>query len=224
MTRSDINFADDQSRADRIQQIANDFLHRRASGEEISDESIIAAHPDLMPELSKWLRAASLLQTGKWREEGNRQPGTAEFSDPAIQRGAQIGPYKVLSVLGEGGCGMVYLAECEKPIKRRVALKVIKPGMDSKQVLARFDAEREALAVMDHPGVAKVFDAGTTDAGRPYFVMEYVKGVPITEHCDHHRLEIKERMTLFIGVCDAVQHAATRKGSFTVTSNRPTCW
>ena len=144
---------------------------------------------------------------GEWREEGNRQPGTAEFSDPAIQRGTQIGPYKVLSVLGEGGCGMVYLAEREKPIKRRVALKVIKPGMDSKQVLARFEAEREALAVMDHPGVAKVFDAGTTDAGRPYFVMEYVKGVPITEHCDHHRLDIKERMTLFIGVCDAVQHA-----------------
>jgi serine/threonine protein kinase/formylglycine-generating enzyme required for sulfatase activity len=119
----------------------------------------------------------------------------------------QIGPYKVLEVLGEGGMGTVYLAEQEKPIHRRVALKIIKLGMDTKSVIARFEAEREALAVMDHPNVAKVFDAGATEQGRPYFVMEYVKGIPITDYCDRHRLSTEERLRLFMDVCHAVQHA-----------------
>jgi len=121
--------------------------------------------------------------------------------------GGQIDRYKILSILGEGGMGIVYLAEQQCPIKRRIALKVIKPGMDSKQVVARFEAERQALALLDHPNIAHVHDAGTTETGRPYFVMEYVKGIPITEHCDRHKLTIKERLILFLKVCEAVQHA-----------------
>ena len=118
-----------------------------------------------------------------------------------------IGPYKILEKLGEGGMGIVYLAEQTKPIRRRVALKVVKPGMDSKAVIARFESERQALALMDHAGVAKVFDAGTTEQGRPYFVMERVAGIPITEHCDRHKLSIEDRLQLFMDVCEAVQHA-----------------
>ncbi len=119
----------------------------------------------------------------------------------------RIGPYKILGVLGEGGMGIVYLAEQEKPIHRRVALKIIKLGMDTKQVIARFETEREALALMNHPNVAKVFDAGATETGRPYFAMEYVAGIPITDYCDKHRLSTDERLRLFMEVCQAVQHA-----------------
>jgi WD40 repeat protein/serine/threonine protein kinase len=123
------------------------------------------------------------------------------------QPGGRIGPYKLLRVLGEGGMGMVYLAAQEGPIRRQVALKIIKPGMDSAQVIRRFEAERQALALLDHPNVAHVYDAGTTEAGRPYFAMEYVKGVPITEHCDRQKLTIEERLKLFVQVCEAIQHA-----------------
>jgi len=121
--------------------------------------------------------------------------------------GSKIGPYKLMSVLGEGGFGVVYLAERREPHVQRVALKVIKPGMDSKAVIARFEQERQALAVMDHPNVAKVYDAGTTSNGRPYFVMEHVQGEPITKYCDRHNLTIRQRLELFIPVCEAVQHA-----------------
>jgi serine/threonine protein kinase/Flp pilus assembly protein TadD len=132
---------------------------------------------------------------------------TAAFVDSTQVIGTEIGPYQILSVLGEGGCGIVYLAQQNHPIKRRVALKVIKPGMDSKQVIARFEAERQALALLDHPNIAHVFDAGATQTGCPYFAMEYVKGVSITEHCDRHKLSVDERLALFLQVCDAVQHA-----------------
>ena len=132
---------------------------------------------------------------------------TADHSGAAVGSGTQIGPYKLLRILGEGGYGIVYLAERQRPVKRRVALKVIKPGMDTKQVIARFEAERQALALLDHPNIARVFNAGTTEAGRPYFAMEYVKGVPITEHCDRYKLTIEERLKLFLAVCEAVQHA-----------------
>jgi non-specific serine/threonine protein kinase/serine/threonine-protein kinase len=121
--------------------------------------------------------------------------------------GTRIGRYKLLRVLGEGGMGIVYLAQQQKPVKREVALKVIKPGMDSKRVIARFEAEQQALALMEHPHVARVHDAGLTPSGRPYFVMEHVKGVPITEYCDRHRLTIEDRLRLFLHVCEAVQHA-----------------
>jgi len=121
--------------------------------------------------------------------------------------GTVIGRYKLLQQIGEGGCGVVYMAGQEEPIRRRVALKVIKPGMDSKQVLARFEAERQALALMDHPNIAKVLDAGATEKGRPYFVMELVKGIPITRYCDENRLSTKLRLELFAQVCQAIQHA-----------------
>ncbi len=118
-----------------------------------------------------------------------------------------VGNYRILQILGQGGMGIVYLAEQIEPIRRRVALKVIKPGMDTREVLARFAAERQALAVMNHPNVAKVFDAGATDQGRPYFVMEYVPGIRITEYCDLRCLPLRERLALFTKVCDAIQHA-----------------
>ena len=121
--------------------------------------------------------------------------------------GSRIGPYKLLQKLGEGGMGTVWVAEQTEPVKRRVALKVIKPGMDSTQVLRRFEAERQALALMDHTHIAKVFDAGTTSEGRPYFVMELVKGAPITKYCDELHLPIRERLELFVPVCQAIQHA-----------------
>src|SRR6266542_3955475 len=121
--------------------------------------------------------------------------------------GSVIGRYKLLQKIGEGGMGVVYMAEQREPVVRKVALKIIKLGMDTKQVVARFEAERQALALMDHPNIAKVLDGGLTDNGRPYFVMEYVKGVPITEYCDATRLSVPERLQLFVQVCQAIQHA-----------------
>lgn len=121
--------------------------------------------------------------------------------------GTQIGPYKLLQQIGEGGMGVVYMAEQHEPVRRKVALKIIKPGMDSRQVIARFEAERQALAMMDHPNIAKVIDAGTTDSGRPYFVMELVRGVPITQFCDQRKLTPRQRLELFVPVCQAIQHA-----------------
>ena len=120
---------------------------------------------------------------------------------------SRIGPYKLLQKLGEGGCGVVYMAEQEQPIRRRVALKIIKFGMDTRNVIARFEAERQALALMDHPNIARVLDAGATETGRPYFVMELVYGVKITEYCDQNCVSMQERLELFIQVCNAVQHA-----------------
>lgn len=132
-------------------------------------------------------------------------PSAAERA--ALGRDAAVGPYRILDVLGEGGFGVVYLAEQSRPIHRRVALKVLKVGIDAKQVIQRFEAERQALALMDHPNIAQVFDAGETARAVPYFVMEYVPGVAITEYCDSRRLRIRERLELFLQVCDAVQHA-----------------
>ncbi len=132
---------------------------------------------------------------------------TASYGAGAVGPGSQIGPFKLLGVLGEGGYGIVYLAAQEQPIRRRVALKVIKPGMDSRQVIARFEAERQALALLDHPNIAQIHDAGTTPEGRPYFAMEYIEGLPITEYCDRQTFAIRERLQLFLQVCSAVQHA-----------------
>ena len=121
--------------------------------------------------------------------------------------GTVIGPYKLLQQIGEGGMGVVFMAEQERPLRRRVAVKVIKPGMDTRQVIARFEAERQALALMDHPNISRVLDAGATESGRPYFVMELVRGIPLSEFCDQNRLTVGERLELFITVCHAVQHA-----------------
>jgi serine/threonine protein kinase len=130
-----------------------------------------------------------------------------EFPPITEQPAERIGRYKLLQQIGEGGCGVVYMADQEEPVKRRVALKVIKPGMDTKEVLARFESERQALALMDHPNIAKVLDAGATNTGRPFFVMELVRGVPITRYCDEHKLNTEKRLELFIEVCRAIQHA-----------------
>ncbi|MCU0914806.1 MAG: serine/threonine protein kinase, partial [Planctomycetes bacterium] len=124
--------------------------------------------------------------------------------------GTVIGRYQLLEKIGEGGMAVVYLAEQTEPIRRKVALKIIKLGMDTRQVIARFEAERQALALMDHPSIAKVFDAGATETGRPYFVMELVQGVSITEYCDKNSLSTKDRLALFLQVCHAVQHAHTK--------------
>jgi serine/threonine protein kinase len=133
---------------------------------------------------------------------------TPEHRDsPSEGPGTHIGTYKLLQQLGEGGFGIVYMSEQDKPVHRTVALKVIKPGMDSAQVIARFEAEKQALAMMDHPNIAKVFDAGTTDNGRPFFVMELVHGVPITKYCDDNHVTVRERLELVVPVCKAIQHA-----------------
>jgi eukaryotic-like serine/threonine-protein kinase len=128
-------------------------------------------------------------------------------SVPAEGPGVQIGPYRLVEKLGEGGMGAVYLAEQEQPIRRRVALKIIRPGMDSAEVVARFEMERQALTLMDHVNIARVFDAGSTATGLPYFVMELVRGIPLTRYCNEHTLTLRERLELFVPVCQAVQHA-----------------
>src|SRR5882762_5387808 len=136
------------------------------------------------------------------------RPLKAARAVPAGEKaGDRIGHYKLLQQIGEGGCGVVYMAEQEAPVRRRVALKIIKPGMDTKSVIARFEAERQALALMDHPNIARVLDAGATESGRPYFVMELVRGVKITDYCDQKSLTTEERLGLFVQVCRAVQHA-----------------
>jgi eukaryotic-like serine/threonine-protein kinase len=140
---------------------------------------------------------------------GMSNPPTVD--QPSLERpGARIGPYKLLQQIGEGGFGIVFMAEQLAPVRRKVAIKVIKPGMDTRQVIARFEAERQALAVMDHPNIAHVLDAGTTDSGRPYFVMDLVRGTPITEYCDENSLTVRERLELFATVCQAIQHAHTK--------------
>jgi len=163
----------------------------------MSRESAFGAEPEQLRELLSFGLEDSSEETSS----------TASYDVFAEIVDGRIGRYRLLRMLGEGGMGIVYLAEQEKPIRRQVALKVIKPGMDSKRVIARFEAERQALALLDHPNIAHVYDAGTTEAGRPYFVMEYVKGLSITEHCDRHKLTIEDRLNLFRQVCLAVHHA-----------------
>jgi serine/threonine protein kinase/tetratricopeptide (TPR) repeat protein len=138
--------------------------------------------------------------------EAQGQP-VAGFNLAGEEPGDWIGRYRLLQQIGEGGCGVVYMAEQQEPVRRRVALKIIKPGMDTKSVIARFEAERQALALMDHPNIAKVFDAGATKSGRPYFVMELVRGTKITAYCDEQALSTEDRLSLFVQVCQAVQHA-----------------
>jgi serine/threonine protein kinase len=158
-------------------------------------EALLAAHEQ--PETLLATQAEALQPTMKLE--------IPDAPDEAV--GQRVGRYKILERVGEGGCGVVYVAEQTEPVRRRVALKVIKLGMDTKQVVARFEAERQALAMMDHPNIAKVLDAGTTELGRPYFVMELVRGIRITDYCDQANLSTKDRLDLFIRVCQAIQHA-----------------
>ncbi|MCH8164252.1 MAG: protein kinase, partial [Planctomycetes bacterium] len=136
-------------------------------------------------------------EAGSFLASGGNEGDATVVAAPHEQAGAMIGRYKLLQPIGEGGFGVVWMAEQKKPVKRRVALKIIKLGMDTKQVIARFEAERQALAMMNHPNIATVLDAGATETGRPYFVMELVKGVPITEYCDTESLSTKDRLDLF---------------------------
>ena len=170
-------------------------------------EQCTAGNPALRQRLESLLKA---YDAGDFLEQAAapEMPPTVVFlARPTEKPGDRIGRYKLLQQIGEGGCGVVYMAEQEEPVRRRVALKVIKLGMDTKSVIARFEAERQALALMDHPNISKVFDAGATDAGRPFFVMELVRGMKITEYCDEKKLSTKERLDLFIQVCQAIQHA-----------------
>lgn len=149
-----------------------------------------------------------LVLCGVVERADKKNPTTTGQTVPSLEgTGAVIGPYKLLQQIGEGGFGIVYMAEQKQPVKRRVALKIIRIGMDTRQVIGRFEAERQALAMMDHPNIARVLDAGETDAGRPYFVMELVKGIPITNYCDNNKLTTTERLDLFMIVCRAIQHA-----------------
>src|SRR4051812_38063797 len=164
---------------------------------------LLAAHP----QVGSFLQDAAVHPSPlEGVASGVRGGATVEVPSPSSP-GTLIGPYRLLQQIGEGGMGTVYMAEQTQPIQRKVALKIIKPGMDSKQVIARFEAERQALALMDHVNIARVFDGGATEAGRPYFVMELVHGVPITKYCDDNRLTPRQRLELFVPVCQAIQHA-----------------
>jgi non-specific serine/threonine protein kinase/serine/threonine-protein kinase len=165
----------------------------------MSADSLFGTEPERLKEL-----AALGLEAPDAGEDNEDNPSPGLFVE---KPGDWIGHYKLLSILGEGGYGIVFLAEQQRPIKRQVAVKVVKPGMDSKTVIARFEVEQRALALMDHPYIARVHDAGLTASGRPYFVMEHVEGLPITEYCDKHKFTIEERLKLFLDVCEAVQHA-----------------
>ena len=189
--------------ADRLIAVFNEAKTRPAGADR--DRFLAAACRD-EPQLKE--QVLSLLQAHEGAGDFLRRtqlisPATLLTEKP----GDRIGRYKLLEQIGEGGCGVVYMADQEEPVRRRVALKVIKLGMDTKQVIARFEAERQALAIMDHPNIAKVLDAGATDTGRPFFVMELVRGIKITEYCDQNNLSTDERLKLFMQVCQAIQHA-----------------
>ena len=172
------------------------FLDRACAGDEVLRRRIEAL-------LRSNERAGDFLEEPPTGSIGERRAKVAAGEKP----GDRVGRYKLLQEIGEGGCGVVFVAEQEEPIRRRVALKVIKPGMDTKSVIARFEAERQTLALMDHPNIAKIFDAGATESGHPYFAMELINGIKITEYCDANLLTTEDRLKLFVQVCQAVQHA-----------------
>ncbi len=189
--------------SERIKETFSQALHQRSPAER--ERYLTEACRD-EPELRRQVESLLLAheQAGEFLGQAGK-PASASFG--AECAGAMIGRYKLLEPIGEGGFGTVWMAEQEEPLRRRVALKVLKPGMDTKQVLARFEAERQALALMDHQSIARVFDGGATDTVRPYFVMELVRGTRITDYCDANKLPTRARLELFIQVCQAVQHA-----------------
>jgi serine/threonine protein kinase/WD40 repeat protein len=201
--------------ADRAGEIRRVIDAVREHAAELSDQAIIDAHPHLSPELENTLKQLRRVQAARRAAAAAAADSLASAVQSATEwaapiqelAGSRIGPYKLLQLIGEGGFGSVFMAEQQHPVSRRVALKIIKLGMDTRSVIARFEAERQALAMMDHANIARVLDAGATDSGRPYFVMELVKGEPITEYCDRNKLSIAERLDLFTQVCNAVQHA-----------------
>jgi serine/threonine protein kinase/tetratricopeptide (TPR) repeat protein len=185
--------------------IEEELFHRALEKPTLAEQlafldQVCADQPEMRQRVERLLRSHS-------HEDSFLQAG-GTLDQPTIENaGAVVGPYKLLERIGEGGMGTVWMAEQKEPVKRLVAVKLIKAGMDSKQVIARFEAERQALALMDHANIARVLDAGTTGAGRPYFVMDLVRGVPITRYCDEHHFTPRQRLELFVPVCQAVQHA-----------------
>jgi serine/threonine protein kinase len=179
----------------------NAYLMNACSGNEL-----LRARLDAL--LQKHDQAQDFLEQPVVAEAMATDPAINHVDPPAVQVGQVIAArYKLLEEIGEGGMGTVWMAQQTEPVRRQVALKLIKPGMDSRAVLARFEAERQALALMDHPNIAKVYDGGVTEAGRPFFVMELVKGISITKYCDEHHLTPRQRLELFVPVCHAIQHA-----------------
>ena len=170
-------------------------------------EALLSAQPEVNRLFEGSTPALARLEELHGEKEDVPALSEEDLPSPEEKLGSRIGPYKLLEVIGEGGCGVVYMAEQEEPVRRRVALKIIKLGMDTRSVIARFGAERQALALMDHPNIAHVLDAGATEAGRPYFVMELVRGVKITTFCDQRQFDTRQRLDLFIQVCHAIQHA-----------------
>jgi WD40 repeat protein/serine/threonine protein kinase len=169
-----------------------------------ADAGSFLSLPDELTNLAANARPRGLADS----EAETDQPAKEASTKPPLEgSGTRIGRYKLLQLIGEGGMGIVFMAEQQEPVRRLVAVKVLKAGMDSAQVIARFEAERQALALMDHPNIAKVLDGGTTSSGRPYFVMDLVKGIPITTYCDEHRLPLRQRLELFVPLCQALQHA-----------------
>ncbi|MEY3172612.1 MAG: Serine/threonine-protein kinase PknB [Planctomycetota bacterium] len=189
----------------RLDQLIANYLERRERGEQPDRESLLRAHPELSDALRSFFAEHDRLQH---LGQLDANPGATIVAAGEHVAGEEIlGKYRLLERIGEGGMGTVWLAQQKHPVRRQVAIKLIRAGMDSRQVLARFDAERQALALMDHPHIARVFDGGVTDRGRPFFVMEYIKGIPLTEYCDRAQLSLRERLELFVPVCQAVQHA-----------------
>src|SRR5689334_3204724 len=195
------------------QTLFNEALERRDAAERARFlNEACGGDAALRERVENLLRAQE--EIGAFMAQPSRKPAELDLNQtghvviPLTEKaGDRIGRYKLLQQIGEGGCGVVYMAEQEEPVRRRVALKVIKVGMDTKQVIARFEAERQAVALMDHPNIAKVLDADATETGRPYFVMELVRGIKITEFCDDNKLSTEDRLKLFIQVCQAIQHA-----------------
>lgn len=187
--------------------VYQEYVLKRDAGTTYSTNKYLSRFPDLAEQLAMQFELDGAMGDEHSSHSINSARATAKHSPACAPDTVIAGRYRLMEPIGEGGMGTVWLAQQTEPVRRRVAIKLIKPGMDSRQVLSRFEAERQALAVMDHPHIAKVLDGGMTDDGRPYFVMEYVKGEPITDYCDHARLSVTERLRLFVQVCQAVQHA-----------------
>lgn len=194
--------------AERVAEILDEALSVASSARDAFLDAACAGDAVLRAELSDLLRAhAEAPGFLEFRSENSQSTIRTSSENITFRAGETIGRYEVLEVIGEGGFGVVYRAQQHAPVRRQVALKIIKPGMDTRQVIARFEAERQALAMMEHPGIAKVFDAGSTEAGRPFFVMELVQGSPITEYCDTRQLDTAGRLRLFVRICLALEHA-----------------
>src|SRR5262249_17885409 len=196
--------------ADRIESVFAAALQQPSPQERVAFlDQACADNPILRGRVEALLKAHD--HAGSFLQDQPARPqATEQYETVAERPGSVIGPYKLMERIGEGGMGLVFVAEQQHPVRRKVALKIIKPGMDTREVIARFEAERQALALMDHPTIARVLDAGATGTGRPYFVMELVRGIPIIDYCDQQQLTPRERLELFLSVCQAVQHAHSK--------------